>query len=109
MNAAVGGVPDSDHRLGAAADIWVKGLSTTELMGFIYDLQKDPNAPEDLKYLRQMIAEENMGVVHIAIHPMTEEGEIVSNKGNKVNSYLGWDLSGQEYTIFPEEADAFWG
>ena len=35
LNALIGGSPTSQHKLGEAADIWVPGMSTEDLMGVI--------------------------------------------------------------------------
>ncbi len=59
VNAAVGGVPNSDHALGYAADIQVDGLSDYELACAIRD--------SDIEF-DQLIREDGR-TIHVSFHP----------------------------------------
>lgn len=66
VNAAVGGVPDSQHQRGEAADISCPSLSLQEL----FDLVRKSSVPYD-----QCILEETAsgGCVHVSEAPWTED------------------------------------
>jgi zinc D-Ala-D-Ala carboxypeptidase len=57
VNALVGGVENSDHRLGLAADISVSGMTARELANTL---------ARQLAIFDQIILEEDRGVVHIS-------------------------------------------
>ena len=71
VNAAVGGVPNSAHALGLAADITVAGLSAPEVARRL-----------DASWLvfDQLILEENRGVCHLSFAPELR-GEVLTQRG----------------------------
>lgn len=64
VNEAVGGVANSAHALGFAADITVEGLTARQLAILIRD-----RAATDRIHFDQLILETSRGVVHLSIDP----------------------------------------
>lgn len=60
LNEAVGGVPNSDHALGYAADIFIGGTPTLDVATQV--------ASSDIAF-DQLIYEPNRGIVHLSFNP----------------------------------------
>lgn len=75
VNAAVGGVANSAHALGLAADITVEGLSPRALALLLRDAMSAGSLRLD-----QLILETSRGVVHVSIAPALR-GEVRTQAG----------------------------
>lgn len=65
LNAAVGGVPTSDHANGDASDISVEGLTPRDLALLIWKLIEEGKLPR----LDQVIMETSRRIVHVSTAP----------------------------------------
>ncbi|MCJ8335353.1 MAG: D-Ala-D-Ala carboxypeptidase family metallohydrolase [Epibacterium sp.] len=71
VNEAVGGVPNSDHTLGYAADIFIGGQPIVDVARMI--------AFSDIAF-DQLIYEPNRGIVHISFNPKLRN-EVLTQMG----------------------------
>lgn len=72
VNRAVGGVPNSAHALGHAADIRVTGMAPIELARRIRDA--------GIRY-DQLILETSRGVVHLSVDPRGRQQALTQRRG----------------------------
>jgi hypothetical protein len=85
VNAAVGGVPGSDHTRGEAADLFsVDGYTNVQMTTWFYYRTDLP--------LDQVIVEGHTGHLHIAITPEGKEAkrQFLYTPTGKRGSYVGW-------------------
>lgn len=73
-NAAEGGVDDSRHTYGDAADIWVKNMNPVFLAGFVYAIKQTlSTSPRNaLSKIRTLIPNEKKGYMHVDLDPKEE-------------------------------------
>ena len=72
LNAAVGGVANSDHALGWAADITVDGYSAYQVASA---------TAESFLAFDQVIFEKSRGVVHVSFHPRLRREALTQAQG----------------------------
>lgn len=71
LNKLVGGVPDSQHRTGHAADFYVKGFSKAEMKKLFLQLCEEIN-------FDQMILYAHRGFIHVSyVSPESNRGEAI--------------------------------
>lgn len=88
VNRAVGGVANSAHALGHAADIVVAGMSAYDLAMFIRGMRErvQPRTGR-LFYWDQLILETSRGVVHVSFDPRGR-GQVLTQAGEAGSSIV---------------------
>lgn len=71
VNDAVGGVENSHHALGYAADFWVKGMEPKDVMASLAG---------SFLVFDQLIWEPSRGIVHISFYP-TLRNQVLTQRG----------------------------
>lgn len=78
VNAAVGGVPDSDHALGWACDFTVSGLSLNDIAAKIIDAEIA---------FDQLIKETSRSILHISFNPRLR-GQVMTQKDGPGTAFV---------------------